>query len=378
MTETADRPAARLATRLAFLVAGFVMACWAPLVPAAKMRVGVNEAELGKLLLCLGIGSILAMPVTGMVSARIGSRPMILLGGVGISLVLPLLAIVNSPALLAVALLLFGASLGTIDVAMNAHAVEVEKAAGKPLMSGFHALFSVGGFTGAGLTTLLLSLSVSPLLTTIIAALMALAAIVYTGPLLLRAQPAPEDSRFVLPRGIVLLLAVLAAVTFLAEGALLDWSALLIDAKGLTVPSLAGLGYMLFSIAMTIGRLTGDAIVMRLGGRRVLTIGGLVAVLGFVVLLTVPVGPMAMGGFVLIGLGASNIVPILFSAAGKQHTMPAGMAIAAITTMGYAGILAGPAVMGFVAHLTSLAAAFWMLAALLCLVPLFATRVSKS
>jgi hypothetical protein len=101
-------------------------------------------------------------------------------------------------------------------------------------------------------------------------------------------------------------------------------------------------------------------------------------VLGFVVLLTIPVAPVAMGGFVLIGLGASNIVPVLFSAAGKQQAMPAGMAIAAITTTGYAGILAGPAVMGFVAHLTSLATAFWMLAALLCLVPLFATRVSKS
>ncbi|MGH6617791.1 MFS transporter [Sphingomonas sp.] len=378
MIETADRPATRLATRLAFLVAGFVMACWAPLVPAAKMRAGVNEAELGLLLLCLGIGSILAMPVTGIVSARVGSRPMIILGGIGISLVLPLLVIANSPALLATALLLFGASLGTIDVAANAHAVEVEKAAGTPLMSGFHALFSVGGFAGAGLMTLLLSLSVSPLLATIIAALLALAALGYAGPRLLRARPAVEDNSFVLPRGVVLLLAALAAVTFLAEGALLDWSALLIDAKALTAPSLAGLGYMLFSIAMTIGRFSGDAIVTRLGGRRVLRIGGLVAVLGFVVLLTIPVGPVAMGGFVLIGLGASNIVPVLFSAAGKQQAMPAGMAIAAITTTGYAGILAGPAVMGFVAHLTSLATAFWMLAALLCLVPLFATRVSKS
>ncbi|QNQ10050.1 MFS transporter [Sphingomonas alpina] len=378
MIETADRPATRLATRLAFLVAGFVMACWAPLVPAAKMRAGVNEAELGMLLLCLGIGSILAMPVTGIVSARIGSRPMILLGGVGISLVLPLLAIASSPALLGMALLLFGASLGTIDVAANAHAVEVEKAAGTPLMSGFHALFSVGGFAGAGLTTSLLALSVAPLLATIIAALMALAAIAYAGPRLLRARPAVEDSSFVLPRGVVLLLAALAAVTFLAEGALLDWSALLIDAKALTPPSLAGLGYMLFSIAMTIGRFSGDAIVTRLGGRLVLRIGGLVAVLGFVVLLTIPVGPVAMAGFILIGLGASNIVPVLFSAAGKQQAMPAGMAIAAITTTGYAGILAGPAVMGFVAHLTSLATAFWMLAALLCLVPLFAARVSKS
>jgi MFS family permease len=165
--ETAPLPAdtggTRLATRLSFFAAGFVMACWAPMVPFAKANVGADEGQIGLLLLCLGLGSILAMPVTGWISAQVGSKPMILTGGLGLVLILPFLSVVSSPLLLGAALLLFGASLGTIDVAMNVHATEVEKAAGRPLMSGFHGMFSVGGFVGAGDTTLLLSQDVSPL-----------------------------------------------------------------------------------------------------------------------------------------------------------------------------------------------------------------------
>lgn len=376
---SADRPATRLATRLAFLATGFGMACWAPLVPFAKARLGVDEAQLGLLLLCLGVGSILAMPVTGLLSARLGSRPMILLGGGGLCALLPVLAFAHDPIVMGLALLVFGASLGTIDVAMNAHAVEVETAAGKPLMSGFHAMFSVGGFVGAGGMTLLLSLGVRPLPAALCCAALTLAAVAGAAPGLLRARPggAPGDSAFVFPRGVVLLIAGLAAVTFLAEGALLDWSALLITQKGLATAAQGGLGYMLFSVAMTIGRLSGDAVVNRLGPRTVLLFGGLLAVAGFVVLLTAPVGPIAMAGFLLIGLGASNIVPVLFSAAGRQKTMPPALAVAAITTTGYAGILAGPAVVGFVAHAIGLAAAFWLLAGLICLVPLLARPAAQ-
>jgi predicted MFS family arabinose efflux permease len=374
---SADRPATRLATRLAFLATGFGMACWAPLVPFAKARLGVDEAQLGLLLLCLGVGSLLAMPITGVLSARMGSRPMILLGGIGLCALLPVLAFAHSPVVMGLALLVFGASLGTIDVAMNAHAVEVETAAGKPLMSGFHAMFSIGGFAGAGGMTLLLSLGVRPLPAALCSAALTLAAVAGAAPGLLRTKHTAGDGAFVFPRGVVLLIAGLAAVTFLAEGALLDWSALLITQKGLAPAAQGGLGYMLFSIAMTVGRLSGDAVVARLGGRKVLLAGGLLAVAGFVVLLVAPVGPAAMAGFLLIGLGASNIVPVLFSAAGKQKTMPPAMAVAAITTTGYAGILAGPAVVGFVAHAIGLTTSFWLLAGLMCLVPLLAKPAAQ-
>ena len=147
--DTRTLPAAALATRLAFLVAGFIMACWAPLIPFAKTQVGASEGVLGLLLLCLGLGSIVAMPVTGYISARTGARPMILLGGYGLVLLLPALVLAETVVLLGIALALFGAALGTVDVAMNVHAAEVEARTGRPMMSGFHAMWSVGGILGA-------------------------------------------------------------------------------------------------------------------------------------------------------------------------------------------------------------------------------------
>jgi predicted MFS family arabinose efflux permease len=362
---------ASIATRLSFLAAGFVMACWAPLIPFVKANADVDEAQLGLLLLCLGIGSVIAMPLTGHFSAKTGAKPMIMLGGIGLVLILPFLAALSTPLALAAALLFFGASLGTIDVAMNVHAAEIEKARGRPLMSGFHAMWSVGGVLGAGGMTLLLSQGVSPVTGSIVGAVLALAALLYARPRLLVAQGG-EAPAFVRPRGIVLLLAVLAGITFLVEGAVLDWSALLILERGLLEQGMAGLGYMLFSVAMTIGRLTGDRIVGFLGPRRVLLWGGIVTLAGFGALLLTDRTPLSMAGFVLIGLGAANLVPVVFSAAGKQTIMPPGLAIAAVTTTGYAGILLGPAAMGFISHATSLPTAFWMLAALTAIVPLCA------
>jgi predicted MFS family arabinose efflux permease len=373
--ELRSLPGARLATRLAFLVAGFVMACWAPLVPFAKARIGADDATLGLLLLGIGIGSIVAMPVTGALAARRGSRPMIMAGGVALALLLPMLAVVDSATTMAVALFGFGAALGTIDVAMNVHAVEVERRAGRPLMSGFHALFSIGGFTGAGGMTALLAAGLSPLAATSIAAALALVALAVAAPRLLAARGEPAS--FALPRGIVLLLAGLAAVTFLVEGAILDWGALLVTGMGLVGLAQGGVGYMIFSVAMTAGRLAGDRAVRRLGEARILCWGGLLTAAGFAVVLTVPVAGIALAGFALVGLGASNVVPVLFSAAGRQTTMPAPLAIAAVTTTGYAGILAGPAAIGLVSQRIGLPGAFWILAALMILVTLASRRAAR-
>ncbi|MEA1672915.1 MFS transporter [Nitrospirillum sp. BR 11163] len=365
-----------MATRLAFLAAGFAMACWAPLVPLAKARVGADDGQLGLILLCLGIGSILAMPLTGWLSARWGSKPMILAGGAALALLLPLLSVTGRVPTLAATLLGFGAALGTIDVAMNVHAVEVERGAGRPLMSGFHAMFSVGGFLGSGGMTLLLSAGTAPLVATLLGGGLVLAAVLAALPRLLPARGEPTP--LVAPHGIVLLLAGLAAVCFLVEGAILDWSALLLIGAGLADTGRAGFGYMVFSIAMTVGRLTGDRIVARFGDRWVLTCGGAGAILGLALLLTAPTVLAASAGFLMIGLGASNIVPVLFRLAGNQSVMPVGLAVAALTTTGYAGILAGPAGIGFVAHAVGLPTAFWLLALLMALVPVLAGRIAKA
>ena len=375
---TSDLRPARLATRLAFLAGGYGLAGWAPLVPFAKARLGIDEGMLGLLLLCLGVGSVLAMGLTGVLSAKHGPRPIIVVSGLLMAAATPFLAIAATPLTLGVALFAFGAGLGSLDVAMNIHAVEVEKGGDRPLMSGFHALFSIGGFAGAGVT-LLLSLGLSPLICALTSAGVVAGAVLLAWPRLMVSAPAEEGTPlFAVPRGVVLLLALLAASTFLTEGAILDWSALLLTGAGLVPLSQGGVGYIVFALAMTTGRLVGDAVTARIGDFRTLFWGGIVALAGFGVLLLVPVPVLAISGFVLIGLGASNIVPVLFRLAGSQTAMPSGLAVAAITTTGYAGILVGPAGVGAVAHLVGLPAAFWGLAALLALVPLFARVVTAS
>src|ERR1700723_3408352 len=198
MSPVADHSKSRLATRLCFAAAGFGVACWAPLVPFAKSRLGIGDGTLGVLLLCLGAGSVAAMPITGILATRIGSKPIILAGGFGMALFLPFLVVMDHPASLAAALLMFGASLGSLDVAMNLHAVEVERALSRPLMSGFHALFSIGGFAGSGFVTLILSTQISPFHGVIIAAVRVAAAIGAATPHLLRTSDGTPGPLFVL------------------------------------------------------------------------------------------------------------------------------------------------------------------------------------
>jgi predicted MFS family arabinose efflux permease len=291
-------------------------------------------------------------------------------------LLLPTLAVASTPIALGSFLLFFGASLGALEVAMNIHAVEVERDAGRPLMSGFHALYSVGGFAGATFITTLLSVGVGALPSVLIGAALMLFAIIAAWPRLLRTRAAEGEPHFAVPRGVVAIIATLTAITFLAEGALLDWSALLITGKNLMDVEQGGTGYMMFAIAMTAGRLTGDALIARIGDRSALLWGGVVAIAGFFVLLLAPVATLALAGCVLIGLGAANVVPVLFRSAGNQKAMPAGLAVAVISTTGYAGILLGPAIIGFVAKQVGLNMAFWMLPAMLCLVPLTSRRVA--
>jgi predicted MFS family arabinose efflux permease len=369
---TANTAATRLATRLVFFVAGFAVSCWAPLVPYAKDRLAVDERVLGFLLLCLGIGSLVAMAFTGTLSSRFGTRPVILASGLGLCITVPFLALAASPFTLGVTLLFFGAALGSLDVAVNIHAVEVERAAGQPMMSGFHAQYSLGGFVGAMFITVLLSAGASPFACVVIASALMLAMIWAASPRLLRTRTADGEPHFALPRGVVLVIALLAAITFLAEGTMLDWSALLITGNGLVAVEQGGIGFVLFSVAMTVMRFFGDALTARIGDRPTMVWGGLFAIGGFAVLLVAPVAAVAMIGFVAVGLGAANIVPVLFRRAGSQTVMPPGLAIAAVTTMGYAGILLGPAAIGFLAKHWGLGTAFWIVPAILLLVPLCA------
>ncbi|MFV0678141.1 MFS transporter [Variovorax sp. tm] len=367
----------RLAVLLAFLVAGFGMACWAPLVPLARDRLMIGESVLGTLLLCLGLGSVSSMLAAGALSTRYGTKALIVGGGLGMAAIVPFLALASTPLTLGMALGGFGACLGSLDVAMNINALDVERRAQRPLMSGFHALYSVGGFAGSAFMTALLSSNAVPWAATLIAAALMCGALLVTVRHLSETTRSEHGPLFAFPRKIVLLIAALAGVTFLVEGAMLDWSALLVVDTGLMDVRHAGTCFMLFSVAMTLGRLFGDRAVARLGDQLTLQLGGALSIVGFVVLLLTSVPALALCGFMLIGLGISNVVPVLFRRAGQQQVMPAALAVSAVTTAGYAGVLLGPAMIGFAASWVGLSSAFWLLAILVLLLPVTARLVVR-
>lgn len=355
----------QMSTRIAFFIAGFGIAAWAPLVPYAKARAQLNEGTLGLLLLCLGVGSIIAMPAAGALASRFGCRRVLSAGTILLCVALPMLATVSSIPLLMAGLFLFGAGLGTVDSTVNLQAVIVERASGKTMMSGFHGLFSLGGIVGAAGVSALLGLGLSPLSATLVVIVITLAALLKAAPHLLPYGSESSGPAFAIPHGVVLFIGCLCFIVFLAEGAVLDWSAVFLsDERGLD-EAYAGLGYAAFALTMTIGRLTGDAIVRRLGAKRVIVIGGLLATAGMLLATLLPAWETALLGYALVGAGCSNIVPVLYTAVGKQTVMPEHIAVPAITTLGYAGILAGPALIGFIAHGSSLSVAFVLIAVLL-------------
>jgi MFS family permease len=363
MTTDASLRSAANATRIAFIANGLAFASWAPIIPFAKANTGVDEAALGLLLLCLGIGSVVSMPITGWLCARYGTRPMILISAMIMACALPFLAYLVTYWALAVTLFIFGAAIGTLDVAMNIHAAEVEKRSGRALMSGFHGMFSVGAICGAGFVTLLISYGVAPLIATLCVMGSVIISILWVqSHYLITKSDAPEPFRP--PSGIVKWLALLAGIAFLIEGAIMDWGALLMIERAVFSMEQAALGYIAFSITMVIGRLSGDFVVPRIGRRAILLGGGTLVVLGLIAITTLPSPALNLIGFAVIGLGAANLVPVVFSAAGQQNDMDPNMAVASVTFVGYAGILLGPAIIGFGAQYTSLPLAMASLALL--------------
>lgn len=361
----ASSKVAQWGTRALFLVAGLAAAAWASLVPDAKTRTGLDEGQLGVVLLCLGVGSILAMPVAGVLSTRHGCRKVLIVCGSLMCVSLPLLALASSIYTLGLALFLFGAVIGMFDCVMNVQAIIVERDSNVPLMSGFHGFYSLGGIVGAALTSGIMMAGFSPLNTVLLVTMLA-ATILAFG--LLNSLPygnPGEGPAFAFPRGVVLFLGLLCFTVFLAEGSMLDWSAVLLTDKHGMSHAQAGFGFACFSVAMTIGRLTGDRIVDRLGRRQVVIVGGALAAAGILVATMLPGWPLALLGFALVGLGCSNIVPVLFTAVGKQTRMPQLVAVPAMSTLGYAGVLAGPAGIGFIAHHSSLSTAFLLVAVMM-------------
>ncbi len=369
---------ARLAVVVAFLVSGAGFANWAARLPAVKDHVGVSTGELGIALLGPAIGALASMPLAGVLMVRYGSRVVTRAALVLFCLALPLPALAASlPALLG-ALVLFGIGGGALDVAMNGQAVAVEQRYGRPLLAGFHGIWSLGTLGGAlvGGAAAAIGLAPAPHLA-LAAALLLAGGVAATRWLLPASADRAERSgpRLVRPTRALALLGAIAFCGLLCEGAAYDWSAVYLrDSLGAS-DGLAVSGYVAFTLTMTAGRLVGDAVRARIGSRLLLGAAAALASVGLAAGLALADPVAAVAGFALLGAGLSCLVPIVFSATGSVSGVHSGAAIAAISTVGYLGFIVGPPLIGGLGELVTLPAALGVVVALTMLIALMARRL---
>ena len=369
---------ARLAVLSMFFINGTVLASWVANIPLVKERLSLSEATLGFTLLAMAAGAILAMPLTGYLIPRYGSRTMTRLTGVLFCLVLPLPILAPSLPLLVVALFFFGAFQGGMDVAMNAQAVAVENALDKPIMSSFHGWFSLGGLTGASLGGLLFSVGISPTVHAFSAMLMlSVATLLMMRQLYEAGDEQGGHHTFALPTGPLLGLGLLAFFVLVGEGSVADWSAVYLrDVLG-TSAGLAATGYAAFSLTMALGRFLGDGWVKRFGAVPLARASATLAASGLGIALLIGHPVAALLGFGCVGLGLANLIPILFGAAGRTPGVNPGTGIAAVSSAGYFGFLAGPPLIGLAAEVVSLSGALYIVVVFIAVTAVFAHVVRR-
>lgn len=347
--------AARWAISTVFLLNGAGIGLWAAHVPTVQARMGIDTGMLSMVLLTVAAGALLAMPLMGGLTGRWGTRRMVLLSGFAFAAMTPLIMGAPSLPLLFIAAFLFGVSNGALDVAMNANASEVETARGLPTMSSFHGFFSLGGLFGAGIGGLLVGQGLGHGQGALMVGVITAVVLALSAPRVMGfAATHGAGSHFSLPRGAALSLGLLALLCFAVEGALVDWSALLMQERTGATPASAALGFSAFSIAMAACRFAGDRLIVRFGALRIMVVGGLAMFAGLALAVASTHFVLSAVGFALVGLGAANVVPLLIGAAGRIPGMSAGNGVAAVATLGYGGLLLAPPVLGWVAMHSSI------------------------
>lgn len=340
---------------LLFLLFGLVYGSWVSRIPAVQNALALNDAELGLSLLSMSVGAILAMPVTGLLLRRWGNMGVVRASTALLALGLPLIIMVGTQWQLTVVLLIFGVVFGTVDISVNAYAVAMEHRLHRPMMSTMHGLFSLGGLVGAGVTVVAAAhgLAAQPqfMTTAVVVAVLALVigqGLIDTGG---RDTSAPV---FVRPPRSLLGLGLFAYCVLLSEGAIADWSAVYLeDVLGATA-SVAASGYAAFSVAIAAFRFGGDPLIRRFGAPMIVRTGCLLAAAGMAVAVIGNTVPATMTGFALVGAGLAATFPTALGAAGRTPGMTPGMAIGAVATAGYAGLLTGPPIIGFISDAASL------------------------
>jgi MFS family permease len=358
-----------------FLVHGLVVSTWVSRIAGVKTALGLSDGALGLALLGAAIGSVAAIPASGWAVGRYGSRFVVQCTAAGFAVSLLMLAFAPNLIALFTALFAYGAMAGANDVAINAHAVGVEKQLGEPTMSRFHAMFSLGGIVGASAGGWIAARGVIPKVHFTLAAILILAFIAFARRLMTETGAAPEQRAhfaFRRPPAALLALSVIGFCIFLSEGAIADWTAVYLRQVLNAGEGTAAAGYAAFSAAMTVFRFTGDAITTKLGRAWTIRGGAILAGCGLALVVTAGSPAIALAGFAAAGAGFSSIIPVVFAAGGRVSSVTEAAGVATVSGIGYLGFLVGPPAIGFLSEATSLRGGLFLLvvlcAAAACLV----------
>jgi fucose permease len=363
---------ARRATRLQFLVLGAVVGTWGTHIPSVSTRYALSEASLSIVLFAVALGTVVALLVAGQVVARLGARNTVALFGLTMGASLAFALEYPSFVALLAAMLAFGASMSLFDVAMNTEGSELESLGRRPIMSGLHGMFSVGGMLGAAATFVLLDLRVSPSVQLVaMGGGLALAAALASRAMLETHASAAQDggtAHFAWPKGALLLLGILVFAGMTAEGVLYDWSVLYLKQELGMAQAYAALGYATFTASMALARFAGDSLRARFAERAVLAWSAAVAAAAMALVLVCANAWVAFAGLAVVGAGLAPVAPVLFNAATRVPGVSRAAAIASVTSVGYSGFIVGPPLIGSLATATSLTTALFVVVVMAALV----------
>lgn len=374
-------PLGRWAAAALFFINGFVVGSWAPQIPNFVSRLGISELTFGLLVLGFGLGALLAMTVAGQMVARIGSRRTLRLFALPVIVILPIVALTSNVWVAAVVLVLFGGAIGGMDVAMNANVVAVERQLGRAIMSSSHGFWSLGGFTGGALGGVAIQAFGPVNHAMAVAAVAAIVvALVHSHIAEDGIQPRRDErNHFTIPRQpTIYIVGAMALLSMSAEGSVLTWSALYLQRELIANTATAGFAFAAFSGTMALTRFGGDSIRNRFGAVATFRLSGIIAALGMLVVGLSPWPWLAIAAFAFCGIGLANVAPILFSTAGNQPGLNAGVSMSVVTTMGHSGILLAPSIIGFVGGQFGLAAVYIGVAVLMGVISLLAGKTAAA
>jgi MFS family permease len=373
-----SKRAHRWAVATFFFLAGLCFSSWASRIPDLKAKMHFDDAGLGGVLFALPLGSMICLLFSGWLVNRFGSRNLLIVASVGYPLVLILIGVANSVWTLVPIILLFGTMGNLCNISINTQAVGVEKLYSKSIMASFHGIWSLAGFTGAALGTFLISVNMLPVYHFSIVAGISIVSIIYIQQFSLKADPpVTSQSFFVKPDRLLIQLGLIAFSCMACEGTMFDWSGVYFQKVVEAPKGLITLGYAAFMGTMAGGRFIGDWLVNKIGKQKVLQFSGIIITLGLLVSVLLPTLISATIGFLLVGLGVSSVVPLVYSTAGKSTTLSPGLALTAVSSIGFLGFLLGPPLIGFIAQAFSLRLSFSVIAILGLGTTFLATKIKS-